>query len=501
MTRTTSRNAVQQEVLGACEAGRSGVVLVEGAVGCGKSTLLDRVAARAGTAGALVLTATATGRHRPLDVLLQLVRSAPAFALSGAGRADDARRLDTAGNAFCAELRALSRKVPLTLCVDDVHKADPQSLSHLQYVARYAHPAKITLAVTATAYGRRRDEVFPSDVLRRRHVQQVRLDLLTPDDVVDVLAALGGAPVRGRRPAAMRLHGLSGGNPLLLRALLAEDAVVRQPTADGPFGRAVADCLHRSGPAALETARALAVLGDSPAERTVLAALVNGGAYEALAGLSALRACGLLDALGRREPVVRAAALAGCDAVTLAQLRVRAAHALRAAGAPATAVAAPLLALRDDDEAGAPVQAADRELMALTSQTLLDEGRALRERGSLAQGDALLRAADTLVKQAGRTAPRPAATARPLSATTRSVGLLNRREQRVAQLAAEGLTNRQIAAGMCMAVSTVEHHLTRIYRKLRVRGRDELTLGLVGVAGQSLSRDTHKTLVAASARG
>jgi DNA-binding CsgD family transcriptional regulator/tetratricopeptide (TPR) repeat protein len=47
-------------------------------------------------------------------------------------------------------------------------------------------------------------------------------------------------------------------------------------------------------------------------------------------------------------------------------------------------------------------------------------------------------------------------------------------ERRVAGLAAIGCSNREIAANLYITVSTVEQHLTRIYRKLRVNGRSEL---------------------------
>lgn len=51
---------------------------------------------------------------------------------------------------------------------------------------------------------------------------------------------------------------------------------------------------------------------------------------------------------------------------------------------------------------------------------------------------------------------------------------LSRAERKVAALAAEGRTNRQIADTLFLTVSTVEQHLTRIYRKLGVSNRDEL---------------------------
>jgi DNA-binding CsgD family transcriptional regulator len=48
-------------------------------------------------------------------------------------------------------------------------------------------------------------------------------------------------------------------------------------------------------------------------------------------------------------------------------------------------------------------------------------------------------------------------------------------EQRVADLASQGLTNTEIASALLVSVKTVESNLTRVYRKLGVRGRVELT--------------------------
>jgi DNA-binding NarL/FixJ family response regulator len=47
-------------------------------------------------------------------------------------------------------------------------------------------------------------------------------------------------------------------------------------------------------------------------------------------------------------------------------------------------------------------------------------------------------------------------------------------EQRVATLAAEGLSNKQIAAQLFIAVHTVEVHLAHVYGKLDVRSRTQL---------------------------
>jgi DNA-binding CsgD family transcriptional regulator len=47
-------------------------------------------------------------------------------------------------------------------------------------------------------------------------------------------------------------------------------------------------------------------------------------------------------------------------------------------------------------------------------------------------------------------------------------------EQRVAELAASGMTNRDVAATMFISAKTVEATLARVYRKLGIRSRAEL---------------------------
>jgi DNA-binding CsgD family transcriptional regulator len=51
-------------------------------------------------------------------------------------------------------------------------------------------------------------------------------------------------------------------------------------------------------------------------------------------------------------------------------------------------------------------------------------------------------------------------------------------ELRIARHAAKGLTNRQIAAQLYLSIKTVEMHLGRVYRKLGISGRAQLTHAL-----------------------
>ncbi|WP_027341560.1 AAA family ATPase [Hamadaea tsunoensis] len=63
-------------------------------------------------------------------------------------------------------------------------------------------------------------------------------------------------------------------------------------------------------------------------------------------------------------------------------------------------------------------------------------------------------------------------------ADTGLLATLTGSEQRVAALAAMGYTNREIAARLYVTASTVEQHLTRVYRKLNVKHRRELPVDL-----------------------
>jgi DNA-binding CsgD family transcriptional regulator len=60
---------------------------------------------------------------------------------------------------------------------------------------------------------------------------------------------------------------------------------------------------------------------------------------------------------------------------------------------------------------------------------------------------------------------------------TREEGL-TAAERRVAELAAQGRTNREVAAALFLSERTVESHLTHVYAKLGVRSRTELSRSL-----------------------
>ena len=56
----------------------------------------------------------------------------------------------------------------------------------------------------------------------------------------------------------------------------------------------------------------------------------------------------------------------------------------------------------------------------------------------------------------------------------RAPGQLSASERRVARLASQGLTHRQVAARLAISPETVEAHLARAYAKLGIHSRAEL---------------------------
>jgi DNA-binding CsgD family transcriptional regulator len=64
--------------------------------------------------------------------------------------------------------------------------------------------------------------------------------------------------------------------------------------------------------------------------------------------------------------------------------------------------------------------------------------------------------------------------AKPRRVALSGVDALTASERRVAELAGDGLTNREIAQALFVTMRTVEGHLTRVFAKLALSSRDEL---------------------------
>ncbi|TDD67433.1 helix-turn-helix transcriptional regulator [Jiangella aurantiaca] len=120
------------------------------------------------------------------------------------------------------------------------------------------------------------------------------------------------------------------------------------------------------------------------------------------------------------------------------------------------------------------------------ARTLLCFGERLRRLGRRTDARSWLQRTVVLAQEsgaialAGRAGQELGAAGGPVAPTTRLADLTDA-EQRIATLVASGRRNREIAAELFVSVRTVEAHLGRIFRKLGIRSRTELT-GIV-VAG------------------
>jgi DNA-binding CsgD family transcriptional regulator len=128
---------------------------------------------------------------------------------------------------------------------------------------------------------------------------------------------------------------------------------------------------------------------------------------------------------------------------------------------------------------------ADSELRIAHARALIDLGAALRRRGHRREARDPLREGLDLANRCGSALETDramhelrAAGARPRRPTLRGVDSLSAQERRVAAMATEGLSNREIAEALFLTRRTVEMHLTGVYRKLDVSGRGELPAAL-----------------------
>jgi DNA-binding CsgD family transcriptional regulator len=221
--------------------------------------------------------------------------------------------------------------------------------------------------------------------------------------------------------------------------------------------------------------------------------------------LADLISCGRRqDALGVRNPAVipwRAAAAEAYAAVgDLDRARVLAAEELelaRACGSPwAIGIALRAAAFAERGEAAA---ARLQECVAVLTpsphrlelaRAQVDLGAALRRAGQRSAARDLLREGLDLAHRCGAaaTANRAhvellATGARPRRRPLTGVDALTPSERRVADMAAEGLTNREIAQALFVTTKTVEVHLRGTYRKLEIASRADLRPALAAPDG------------------
>jgi DNA-binding SARP family transcriptional activator len=256
-----------------------GVGLVTGDAGLGKSSLLARAGAELAAAGWTVAVGRCpevdgappawawaealeqlARRHPPADPALRPLLT-PDAAVDGAADAVTGRfRLH---RAVVEWLRAAAGRTPLAIVLDDLHRADAETLALLETAARQLDGVPVLLlgAYRPADGGERLDETLA--VLARRSPERVALSGLAPADVAELVAAVHGGPVDADVVAA--LADRTDGNPFYVResARLWQSEGALVALAEVPEG--VRDVLRRRlarlPPAAVSVLRVAAVVG------------------------------------------------------------------------------------------------------------------------------------------------------------------------------------------------------------------------------------------------
>lgn len=355
-----------------CHRGAGSVVQISGSVASGKSELLTHFAQQAAESGALVLRAGGSRAERnfPLGVIAQLLHSASlansqvqrirqmvANWTSGTepacGDADDLSPETTQLiYTLCLSVLDLTVQSPVVVAVDDVQYADRASLQWLLHMVRRSRSAPLVVVVTKPA-GPDLDvdlSSFNLELTAQPNARRIRLGPLSASGVRTLLAKHLG-PERAKELTA-ECYAVTGGNPLLLRALIEDnlsigDQIPRQhggrTLVGDAFHEAALVCVHRGGPAALAGARGLAIL-NSPTGPRLLPRFIDVKTTQANHIMQVLEAAGLISQGRFVSEDARRAVLDDLPGDERSALYLRAAELLRAEGAPPASIASHLVA-------------------------------------------------------------------------------------------------------------------------------------------------------------
>ncbi|MFD9237298.1 AAA family ATPase [[Kitasatospora] papulosa] len=346
-------------LLGEAENRRGQVVLIGGPAACGRSELLRTFTGQATGRAVLALGAACSPAEQelPFGVLGQLFHSAAlppetesemagllAAGISAqGGSAAQATGMDLPQilhSLFLAVLRLAAQK-PLLLAIDDVQHMDDLSRRCLLYLARRLASTRVLLVLTL------RDDHLPSahcpfrtELERLPHHHRLDLEPLSPGGVAEMLRCR--LDEASARRLAAEGYAVSGGNPLLLTALVEDFRRSGGVRAQG-YGAAFVNHLHRGDPVLLQVARALAVLGEgTTAEET--AALAGPDADTVDAALRSMTASGVLAEGRFRHPVAGLAVLGALSPRECEEMNRAAARLLHERNAPTGRIAHHLVA-------------------------------------------------------------------------------------------------------------------------------------------------------------
>ncbi|GIJ26729.1 LuxR family transcriptional regulator [Micromonospora qiuiae] len=351
---TGERNELRRlsELFSGCLEGKGGLAVMNGPAASGKTALLQRFLDHRALSDAVVLSASGSRYEQdvPLGVVDQLAASPdlPAevsqqvsdLLASGSAPWSGAPDVPTLMQSLRAALCELVERKPVVVAIDDAHFADHASLRCLAYLARRAHSARVLMLFVEANQLRAASALSRTELLHGLQMHRIQVEPLPVEMVADLIRqSEPDAP----SDLAPRLRDVTGGNPLLLRALVddlrragmvqAGEVVVGEAFAD-----AVASCLFRQEPETRQVARGLAVIGER-IEPVTLSRLLGMDGDLATRAIHLLNCSGLLGDGWFRHAGARAAVLASMLPEERAAMHARVAKLWQQEGRPATVVA------------------------------------------------------------------------------------------------------------------------------------------------------------------
>lgn len=356
-----------QKTLASAASGAGASLLIEGGIGAGKSYLM-RAAVR-------------TARAHGFEAIPVRARS------SGTSLLHEDR--------FERFADSLGGRRPLLLAVDDLHGADGPALEWLDRLTARLEGLPVALFATLTP-GLAKDGTGTLARVVSDFHQRTVLSGLDPDAVGYLLTSAFGRPVT--ESVVHACHRVTGGNPLLVHALLRElrrAGTDREPTVEQiaalgsvDVAETVVARFEERSPGIGRALDAIAVTGRT-ATPNLVAALVGIPCAEAADVLHILARCGVLHGNSEggvfAQPLVRTSLLAALPPSEQVRLHAAAARALHSLGAPAHEVVHHLRRAPRIGEQWAHTLLFDSTRAALARHDVV-EARALQKRCALEDG-------------------------------------------------------------------------------------------------------------------
>ncbi|MDA3647908.1 AAA family ATPase [Saccharopolyspora indica] len=346
-----------------CQQSRGQIALITGGVASGKTHLLNTFADQATDTNALLLTAIGSRDEQELQLgvvgqLLHGVTLPPVedklaellneHALAQASTDErTSRDIDVwFTHRLSTALLDLAHHRPVLICIDDLQFIDHASLQIMRHLFRRLRSARIMVLMTSSTRPRLAEMPLQTEFARLPFFSHVPLAPLSRVDVVEALSQQLDATTADR--LSTTYHQLSGGNPLLLQALL-EDHVTTsglggtEPVVGAAFARTVLMCLHRCEAPLLQVGRAISVLGEF-SRPALIARLTEIQLAEVERALGELEASGLIADCTFRHPAAHSAVLQDITPQERISLHARTGELLFHEGAAPAAISEHLIA-------------------------------------------------------------------------------------------------------------------------------------------------------------